>query len=110
MFFLVGVYFVSFYKPAESMVQHMRNCVCKTQTVTTGTLWPPLVASQYRSPSISVGLVPPCRVRAPFKRNLLDHKGISIAIAFSYILPSYGYDGNTVEWTKNHKSLICQSE
>ena len=44
--FFVGVSFVSFYKQAKSMSQQMRNCVCKTQTATTGTR-PPLVASQY---------------------------------------------------------------
>ena len=42
----VCVSFVSFYKMTESVVQHMRNCVCKTQTATTGTR-PPLVASHY---------------------------------------------------------------
>ena len=42
----MGVSFVTVYKMAESVVQQMRNCVCKTQTATTGTR-PPLVASQY---------------------------------------------------------------
>ena len=41
----VGVSFISFYKQAKSVSQQMRNCVCKTQTATTGTR-PPLVASQ----------------------------------------------------------------
>ncbi|MEW8090092.1 MAG: hypothetical protein AB2784_10760, partial [Candidatus Thiodiazotropha endolucinida] len=44
--FFVGVSFVTVYKMAESVAQQMRNCVCKTQTATTGTR-PPLVASQY---------------------------------------------------------------
>ena len=44
--FFVHVSFVSFYKQAKSVRQQMRNCVCKTQTATTGTR-PPLVASQY---------------------------------------------------------------
>ena len=44
--FFVGVSFVSFYNQAKSVSQQMRNCVCKTQTATTGTR-PPLVASQY---------------------------------------------------------------
>ena len=34
--FFVGVSFVSFYKQAKSVSQQMRNCVCKTQTATTG--------------------------------------------------------------------------
>ena len=42
----MGVSFVTVYKMAESVAQQMRNCVCKTQTATTGTR-PPLVASQY---------------------------------------------------------------
>ena len=46
--FFVCVSFVSFYKQAKSVLQQMRNCVCKTQTATTGTR-PPLVASQYNS-------------------------------------------------------------
>ena len=46
--FLMGVSFVSVYKIAESVVQQMRNCVCKMQTANTGTR-PPLVASQYNS-------------------------------------------------------------
>ena len=44
--FFVSVSFDSFYKMAEAVSQQMRNCVCKTQTATTGTR-PPLVASQY---------------------------------------------------------------
>ena len=44
--FFVGVSFVSFDKQAKFVSQQMRNCVCKTQTATTGTR-PPLVASQY---------------------------------------------------------------
>ena len=44
--FLWTFFFVSFYKEAESVVQNMHNCVCKTQTATTGTR-PSLVASQY---------------------------------------------------------------
>ena len=43
----MGVSFVTVYKMAESVARQMRNCVCKTQTATTGTR-PPLVASQYR--------------------------------------------------------------
>ena len=42
----MGVSFVTVYKMAEPVAQQMRNCVCKTQTATTGTR-PPLVASQY---------------------------------------------------------------
>ena len=34
--FFVGVSIVSFYKQAKSVSQQMRNCVCKTQTATTG--------------------------------------------------------------------------
>ena len=34
---------------AEFLVEHMHNCVCKTQTATTGTRTP-LVASQYSKP------------------------------------------------------------
>ena len=52
--FFVGVSFVTVYKMAESVAQQMRNCVCKTQTATTGTR-PPLVASQYRQVSVSKG-------------------------------------------------------
>ena len=44
--FFVCVSFIPFYKQAKSVSQQMRNCVCKTQTATTGTR-PPLVASQY---------------------------------------------------------------
>ena len=42
----MGVSVVTVYKMAEPVAQQMRNCVCKTQTATTGTR-PPLVASQY---------------------------------------------------------------
>ena len=40
----VGVSFVSFYEMAESVSQLMRNCVCKTQTATTGTRPPPVAS------------------------------------------------------------------
>ena len=32
----MGVSFVTVYKMAEPVAQQMRNCVCKTQTATTG--------------------------------------------------------------------------
>ena len=38
----MGVSFVTVYKMAESVAQQMRNCVCITQTATTGTR-PPVV-------------------------------------------------------------------
>ena len=36
----------SFFREVQSVVQHMHNCGCETQTATTGTRLP-LVASQY---------------------------------------------------------------
>ena len=51
----MDVSFVTVYKMAEPVAQQMRNCVCKTQTVITGTR-PPLVASQYRLEWSNIGL------------------------------------------------------
>ena len=54
----MGVSFVTVYNMAEPVAQQMRNCVCKTQTATTGTR-PPLVASQYsRRNSLRISGIP----------------------------------------------------